>query len=104
MQGLENLDLNMQISEMPIAIWCTNSAHEVYSELQQRTNIRNKAKELMEKKFLHLQGQLGARDQYFEECEYQQRRIEYWNYIRKTIQLISFQNRVMKSILVFKEK
>ena len=33
LQGLENLDLNMQISEMPIAIWCTNSAHEVFTEL-----------------------------------------------------------------------
>ena len=51
LQGLENLDLNMQISEMPIAIWCTNSAHEVFNELHQRSAIRNRANELREKKF-----------------------------------------------------
>lgn len=51
LQGLENLDLNMQISEMPIAIWCTNSAHEVYNELSARSTIRGRANELREKKF-----------------------------------------------------
>ena len=84
MDKMDNLDLNMQVSKIPIKLWTTQTADEVYEELNQRAEIRRLARELKDIKYQCLQN--GGQDQGdFDEFSYQQSRIEYWNYLRMAI-------------------
>lgn len=81
--GLDELDVDMQMSNRPIKSWTTDTAKEIYAELTKRSAIRQRAKQLMEEKFQFLQMSRSQRKANpFDEFTYQQRRIEYWNYIR----------------------
>lgn len=81
--GLEQLDVDMQMSNISIKLWTTKIAKEMYEELTKRSEIRQKAKQLMEEKFQYLQmSRSQQKANLFDEFTYQQRRIEYWNYIR----------------------
>ena len=49
--GLDHLEIDMQMSNIPIKLWTQKIAEEIYQELIFRTKVRNKAKSLLEKKF-----------------------------------------------------
>lgn len=49
--GLDDIQIDMRMSAVPIKLWTSQVAKEIYSELTRRTNIRNKAKSLMDQKF-----------------------------------------------------
>lgn len=81
--GLDQLDVDMQMSNILIKSWTTDTAKEIYTELTKRSAIRQRAKQLMEEKFQFLQmSRSQQKASPFDEFTYQQRRIEYWNYIR----------------------
>ena len=55
LDGLDHLEVDMQMKNIPIKLWTQRVAEEIYGELTKRTKIRTKAKLLMEKKFEFLQ-------------------------------------------------
>ena len=57
----------------------------------------------MDLKFKHLQSSGSSSKNNFDEFMYFQKRIEYWNYLRRVTQFISFQNKEMDAILKYKE-
>lgn len=74
-------------------------------ELYQRTIVRNKAKQLMNQNFMYLQQTGGqTNENNFDYFSYQQRRLEYWDYLRSSIQCTAFQNAVLPIIILLKEK
>ena len=104
LDGLDNLEVDMQMKNIPIKLWTQRVAEEIYGELNNRTKIRTKAKLLMEKKFEYLQmSRSQQKANQFDEFSYQQKRIEYWNYVRSTSQLYSFQIKAIDQILSYKQ-
>lgn len=64
-------------------------------ELEARTLMRKKTQQLMELKFKCLQS--SAKEmKMFDEFNYQQKRIEYWNYIRMSVHLLNFEIKLIK--------
>ena len=101
LSGLENLKIDMQMSSIQIKTWATLEAKQILKELEERTIVRDRAFQLIEKKFTSLQNK--QKDQ-FDEFEFIQRRLEYWDYLRQGIQLVCFQNQVLNLIIKLKQK
>ena len=55
MDKMDNLDLNMQVSKIPIRLWTSQTADEVYEELSQRAEIRRIVRDLKDIKYQYLQ-------------------------------------------------
>jgi len=83
--GLEHMTVDMQMSNQTIRMWATSTAKQLLSELNERTIVRNKAKALMVQNFTYLQQPGGHKNEQFDQSQYTQRRIEYWDYIRSSI-------------------
>lgn len=51
LDGLNNLSIDMQMSNQPINFWGATMAKNIIEELNHRTMVRNRVKQLAKKKF-----------------------------------------------------